>query len=344
MDSQEKQLADMLKELMSRSKAKIVLESGFYVLILLFLFVGNFITLLVMLLNRRRRAIPNMFVASLAVSDLCLGVFTACPLVLPALATSQWPSNDVTCQYQGYIVIILVAASIHTLVLMAVNRYFRIVKPAKYRRYFTKKKTITMILVSWLSSMCAPLPYMVSGHKMVFHPSKLLCFLQINSGAFTAFMVTVYVGIPSCVIFNCYLRIFKSIRSHNNNFQLSSNGSSTVNVEDFKVAHTLFVIVVFFKLCWTPILLIDIVDTIHGGWTFPREAYVAYTFLGTISSAMNPLIYGVLNKSYRKDYLKLLCCRYCRSQAVVEPVLVVEGRASVVALKQLPVEHMAEVY
>ena len=38
MDSTEKQLAEMLRDLKSRSKAKVMLESGLYVLILLFLF------------------------------------------------------------------------------------------------------------------------------------------------------------------------------------------------------------------------------------------------------------------------------------------------------------------
>ena len=89
-----------------------------------------------------------MFVASLAIADFCLGVFIAFPLSLPILATSQWAFNDATCQFQGYVAITLACASIHTLTLMAVNRYFRIVRPAKYWRFFTKKKTTIMIFVS----------------------------------------------------------------------------------------------------------------------------------------------------------------------------------------------------
>ena len=319
----------MLKELKSRSEVKVTMESSFYVLILLLLFVANFITLLVMLLNRRMRTIPNMFVGSLAISDFLLGSF-ACLFSFPILATSQWSFNDATCQFQGYIATTLCVASIQTLVLMAVNRYFRIVKPAKYRRFFTKKKIMVMILVSWLSSICATLPYILSGRKMVFHPSKFVCILDIVSGrVFFAVLTTVYLGPTSCVIFYCYFRILKTVRSHNNNFQATGRGNSTVNVEEIKVARTLFVIVVFFNLCWAPVLFIDLVDTFCGRWVFSREVYVVYNFLVTISSALNPFIYGVLNKNFRKEYLKVLCCRYCRSRAVVEP-LAVEGRASVV--------------
>ena len=164
----ESQLAEMLREFKSRSKAKVILESGLFMLILLFLFVGNSLTLLVLLLNRRMRTIPNMFVASLAVSDLLLGVFSIGPLGIPTLVTSHWPFNDTTFQFQGYLGFALACASIHTLVLMAVNRYYRIVKPTKYCHYFTKKKTHIMILVTWFYSICAPLIYVLIGNKMVF--------------------------------------------------------------------------------------------------------------------------------------------------------------------------------
>ena len=184
MDSTEDQLAEMLREFKSRGKAKVIVESGLYALIVLFLFVGNFLTLLVMMLNRRMRTIANMFVASLAVSDLLLGVFLAAPLGIPTLVTSHWQFNDTTCQFQGYLASALCSASIHTLVLMAVNRYYRIVKPTKYHHYFTKKKTLIMILVTWFYSICAPLIYVLLGNEMFFHPSKFSCFIPIKNSAF----------------------------------------------------------------------------------------------------------------------------------------------------------------
>ena len=244
MDSIEKQEAELLRELNSRSKAKVTLESALYVLIVLFLFVGNSLTLLVMLSNRRMRTIPNMFVASLAVSDLFIGVFSADPSAIPTLVTSHWPFNDTTCQFQGYLASALCFASIHTLVLMAVNRYHRIVKPTKYRHYFTKKKTLIMILVTWFYSICAPLIYVLLGNKMVFHPSKFFSCIPIKNSAFLAYGIPLYIGIPTPVIICSYLRIFSTVRHHNTNFHQPGNPISTVNVEE--VARTILVIAVFF--------------------------------------------------------------------------------------------------
>ena len=99
-----------------------------------------------MLLNRQRETIPNLLVTSLAVTDLCLAVFVSAPLGPPVLVTSKWPFNDSSCQFQGYFAIMLTAASIHTLVLMAVNRYVRLVRLSKYRRYFTQRKPSSLLL------------------------------------------------------------------------------------------------------------------------------------------------------------------------------------------------------
>ena len=127
MDSTENQMAQMSREFKSRSKTKVILETGLYVLIVLFLFVGNCLTLLVMMLNRRMRTIPNMFVASLAVSGLLIGLYIG-PLAIAALVTSLCPFKDTTRKFQGSLAFTLCFASIHTLILMAVNRYYRIVK------------------------------------------------------------------------------------------------------------------------------------------------------------------------------------------------------------------------
>ena len=119
----------------------------------------------------------SFLVSSLAVSDFGLGAPRSGPLGLLVIATSEWPFNDTTCQYQGYRAITMAVASTQTLTIMAVNRYFRIVNQPKYCRFFTKKQTAIIIIVSWLYSLCTPLPYLLSGYKMIFHPSKFFCYL-----------------------------------------------------------------------------------------------------------------------------------------------------------------------
>lgn len=85
---------------------------------------------------------------------------------------------------------------------------------------------------------------------------------------------------------------------------------STVNVEEIKITHTLFMIVACVQICWVPVLAIDIADRVHGMWTFPREVYVAYSFLATLNSALNPVILVLRNRNFRREYFKVLRCSY----------------------------------
>ena len=288
--------------------------------------VGNTATLVVVALNSRMRTIPNLFVASLVITDLLFGILVTVPIGFPTLVLSKYPFSDKTCQYHGYIVIVLAVASMQTMALMAVNRFYRIVHSSKYRSCFTKKKTVIMIGLSWFYSSWAPLPYILSSHKMVFHPFKFFCYLQIDSGPFTGYLVTVYIALPTLVVMYCYLRIFQTVRSHKNNVHSIALRGNQLNVEEIKTARLLFIIVLFFNICWTPVMLIDIVDTLNGKWIFPLETYLAYSFLATVSSSLNPTIYGLLNKNFRREYLKVFRRRYCRNRAKVEPSVLMERR------------------
>ena len=60
--------------------------------------------------------------------------------------------------------------------------------------------------------------------------------------------------------------------------------------------------------------MLDSNPYIHFGHDFskmdlPSRGIYGIYVIGDYSSALNPLIYGVLNKSFRKNYLKVLRCR-----------------------------------
>ena len=67
----------------------------------------------------------------------------------------------------------------------------------------------------------------------------------------------------------------------------------------------LFATVIGFLACWTPISVIDFVDTFRGEVSFPRQVYVLYFFLGNLSGAINPFVYEVLNRNFRQEYRKI---------------------------------------
>lgn len=294
------------EELKSRGLAVIVCEAFALLLIISMALFGNSCVLMAVYRNPQLRTIPNYFIGTLAISDILLPLVCG-PQTVAAVILGRWPFSQDACQVQGYFVMILACASLQILTLTAINRFYRIVQTRHYRRIFTKRKTVFMITLCFGFAFLEPLPYFLSGRRYSFHPAKLFCF-QTTEISIPNLLVYVYVGAPVVTLSICYFLVFKKIRIHQQDFQSNLELSSSIDgvtQRDIKVTKVLFVTVVGFLACWTPIIIIDFVDTFREKVTFPRQVYFLYLLLGNLSSAINPFVYGVLNKNFREEYKKI---------------------------------------
>ena len=284
----------------------VVCETTAYLLTVSLGITGNLFVLLSVYRNTQLRTIPNYFIASLAISDLLLPLLCALQSIT-AIILGRWPFNQDVCQEQGYFVSTLSCSSLQILTLTAINRFYRIVRTRHYQRIFTKQNTIIMISLSFLFASLEPLPYLLSGRRYQFHPAKLFCF-QTTEISFANLLVYVFVGVPTFTLIICYFIVFKKIRIHQRSLQINiqlSSSNDCITHRDIKTTKILFITVLGFLACWTPIAIIDLVDTFRGDVTFPRQVYFLYLILGTLSGVINPLVYGVLNKNFREEYKKI---------------------------------------
>ena len=209
------------------------------------------------------------------------------------------------------------AVSLQTLAVTAVNRYFRVVRSrAQYQKIFNMKTTKITIAILWIMAFFAPLPYVIAGHEFFFHTGKVFCAHNAESlyDGYGAYLVLVYVAIPLIIIITCYTKVFIVVRKHNLNFRsrirartescASSDGS--LSVEEVNVTYTLLVVVIGFLTCWTPVLVIDLIDFINADWKLKRQVYVSYTCFGFASTSLNPIIYGIMNRSFRREYMRIV--------------------------------------
>lgn len=307
---------------------------------------GNFLVLWIVYRNRHLRTIPNQFVISLAISDILMAAICA-PPCLSVLIAGKRTFNEFVCQLQGFAIACLACVSLLTMMLVAVNRYFLIVRPRAYNQTFTPAKTKLMIMFVWLLSLTEPLPYLLSGHRYEYHPGKVFCFqvLQVN---FYTLLGYCYVIVPLVILTACYFMVFRVLRQHQ--LRLKKLRSSSVfegtnprqvTIEDINVTRTLFLTVCGFLICWIPISIVDFIGFAEGTWALPRQVYLMYTFLGQLSTTLNPVIYGVMNKTFRDEYRKMICqcgkCvrsnRYETSQSDNSHPTTKESKCSIVWLK-----------
>ena len=292
-----------------RQTGVVVVEALVCATLLLAALIGNFLVLWMVCKNKNLRTIPNHFIVSLALADIMMATFCQPPCLTVLVAGKRTYGNFV-CQLQGYVVAMLSCVSLLTLTLVAVNRYFLIVRPKNYPKIFTAKRTRLMILSIWVLSLLVPLPYLCSDHRYVYHAGKFFCFQVVEVDFFTL-LGYVFVAIPMVVLTFCYSEVFRALKKHNKRLrsmrrrgdQLTT--AKQITVEDINITKTLFLTVCGFVICWTPISIVDFIGFAQGSWNLPREAYVMYTFLGQLSTVINPIIYGVMNKTFREEYKKL---------------------------------------
>lgn len=97
---------------------------------------------------------------------------------------------------------------------------------------------------------------------------------------------------------------------------IATTGDSTrhISSEEIRLTRTLFVTVLGYLICWTPVIIIDFVQMGVGDWSLSRGVYFFYTNIGLISSSLNPIIYGVLNRTFRQEYKRIFCFKNLPNQ------------------------------
>ncbi|KAL9981031.1 hypothetical protein ACROYT_G009685 [Oculina patagonica] len=145
----------LAESLRSRSTFQVVLDCLIHGSISSTALIGNLFVLYVVYKSPRLRNVPGLFVVSLALSDIAMATLVT-PQSFAALIAGRWISGFALCQLQGYVVITTVAASLQTMAVMSIDRYFRVVRPTKHRTLFTMQRARLMTASVWLLSLLYP--------------------------------------------------------------------------------------------------------------------------------------------------------------------------------------------
>ncbi|KAJ7365611.1 Melatonin- receptor [Desmophyllum pertusum] len=296
-------------------------------------FFGNLSVCYAVYRNQRLRTLSNMFVVALAVSDILMS--TCCmPFSVVTLFRGKWVFGETFCRFHGFGVFTFGLASLHTMGIIAVSRYFCVVKPEKYIVLFKKQRALMYIAVVWCAALIGSVPPFLFKHGgFEFQPGKAMCLYTFDTNiAYTIFIECVYIGTPLTIITICYAKVFYTVSRSNRVFSQENNPQPLLraNVEEAKVTKTLAAVMVGFACCWLPVCIIDYIDAARGEPTLARQAYLTYGFLVYLSSSINPFIYGATNKYFRREYKAILsgmlCLRASRCMGVPEAVSSSESR------------------
>ena len=294
----------------------VVIESATYSAVVLTAFLGNIMLALAFYKTSSLRARPqNYYLLSLAATDILNAV--NCSISLAVLITGKWPFGHFICQLQGSISLICGGVSLLTLGMIAINRYVMICwSSSLYRKIYSKRNVLISITNSWILTVCLVYGAFFAHETLYhFHPGKCWCFqhfdIKENIGLYFTCCYSLTVSLTVSSIIFSYYKVFRKIRAHFiqvGNSSLHQNDNSTAFAEELKITAMLFTTILAFLICWTPSVIIDFYEVIVGYYTLPREVYMLNMFTFVSSSAVNPVIYGLMKREFKVAYKKVLGC------------------------------------
>ena len=295
------------RELSTRAEYLVWTETVLLAVINVAAFSGNLSVCYAVYRNQRLRTLANMFIVALAVSDILISVCSM-PFSVATLARGQWIFDTNSCRFQGVAMFTFALVSLHSMGVIAVSRYFCVVKPIKYIALFSKQRIFIYIAVVWCVALVGSVPPILfknGGYR--FQAGKAMCMYSFETNiAYTAFIESVYIATPLTLIAICYAKVFYTVSRSNQVFSHQNNPEQLrANVEETKVTKTLATVMAGFAFCWLPICIMDYIDAAGGEPTLPRQAYLTYGFLAYLSSTINPFIYGATNRHFRREYKAL---------------------------------------
>ena len=190
------------KQLSSRPKYLVAIESSIMLIITITAFCGNSLVCLTLVRNPRLRTATNLLILTLAATDM----LTAClPLTVATvvLIKGNWvvkvnplDVQNFPCQFQGVVSPAFTSVSLHIMAMTSINRYLCVANWNLYKNVFTKRRTRLLIIADYVLVMAlVSISYPAGFARITLDPRRAMCFTTFK----TAQLCTNY-----CVNFHCY--------------------------------------------------------------------------------------------------------------------------------------------
>ncbi|XP_069141418.1 G-protein coupled receptor moody-like [Argopecten irradians] len=279
-------------------------------LIIIFGFIGNVMVIIAVKSTKKLQTVSNYFIINLSISDL---VFVTCvlPFNIYTFITDGWYLEETLCKFIGFMGYTLTGTTIMTVVLIAYNRYKLVTDMMGYKRLYSKTNMAIMITLSWTLPVVFLLPAITElWGKFGYVPMMVTCNLLLdhNSQKFKIFLLIVRAGIPCVLIVYFYIKIY--LTTYNSSKRILANmrflaPTDTNNLSrEMHLTKMMVVIFLVFAISYFPCTITGLIDWNH---VMSKTFHMFCATTVYIGSALNPVLYGLLNQQFRNAYIKLMC-------------------------------------
>lgn len=286
----------------SQCSANLVGDTKFFFIILNGIFgiasiIGNSLVVLVILKTKMLRTTSNFFISSLAFADLIVGLVIN-PLYIVIISLNVWLEEHPLMKMENFFWIHSLTATTLSLCSVSVERYVAISRPFHYQEIMNKKKCFFAVLAMWFISICM-------GSLSLCVKEKDLALLWVICSSLVVFP-------PLTVIAVCYYKIFKIARRHEKRIEKDTIQETAFRVKNQKAAWTIVIIVGLFIILFTPSLVFSYITLAQHDKCQEMKVYRQWIWAILVNfsgSAINPWIYAIRNKDFKRALTAICGCR-----------------------------------
>ena len=272
---------------------------------------GNVSVLIIVHEKNARKTIHGIFVTCLAVADLVLLCFDSPVSILERFDIT---SKTFNCRVHLILVTTGYNAGLFTITSMAMHRCHIVTHP--WRPNLKRKGAIIWVLLIWLAAFVLVIPIIVVSKPTENGCEEVWPTLG-HSQAYTVSLMTIQYLMPLLITAICYIRIWLFLKSrpvlpNNSGLTTAREAPGEENTrESIVILKTVAVIVLLFLVLLLPTqvawMLLDFRNISY------KELWFASDILTRLHSCLNPIVYGVMNKQYRRSYViflsRMFCCK-----------------------------------
>nr|XP_033804667.1 5-hydroxytryptamine receptor 2A [Geotrypetes seraphini] len=320
---------------------------------------GNILVILAVLLEKKLQNATNYFLMSLAIADILLGFLVMPVSMLNILYDYEWPLHRKLCPVWIYLDVLFSTASIMHLCAISLDRYIAIRNPIHHSRFNSRTKAFTKIVAVWTISVGISMPVPVFGlqdDSKVFNQEN--CYLSdenfILVGSFVAFFIPLIIMVVTYFLTIRSLQKEATLCFHNLGAKsklalFSFLPQSTLSAEKLfqrslqkelapygrrtmqsisneqKASKVLGIVFFLFVVMWCPFFITNVMAVIckeSCNEHIMEELLKVFVWIGYLSSAVNPLVYTLFNKTYRSAFSRYIQCRYKEEKKPLQLILV----------------------
>ena len=273
--------------------------------------VSNGFVLMAIYTFRELRTVTNYFVVSLASADLAVALL-AMPVWLISVLAPIYSEEDglVLDLCTKWIDPFCCTASILNATLVSIDRYYAICRPLHYKTVVTPRLAKRSIAAVWgLSVVIAGITF------LQFHDD-----MKVTHGYVIFLFITLFC-VPLSIMSFAYMTICRAAINQISKMQSTRPGSASNKqrkrysytferrkrfFRELKITKMLAVIVSLFVICWSPFLVVTLIEAFTDH-EIPMVVQEVIVFLPYVLSCANPWIYTGMNRDFRLAFKKLFC-------------------------------------